>query len=42
MEGIGNSEGMGGQRKFQRGGGWTMKITFQGVNFDLSTNIATY
>ena len=44
MEGIGNSEGVGGQRprKFQRGWGWTIKITFQGVNFELSMKIATY
>lgn len=34
---------VGGQRprKFQRGGGWMIKITFQGVSFDLSTKIAT-
>ena len=45
--GIGNSEGWGGgggqrPRKFQRGRGWTVKITFQGVNFELSMKIATY
>ena len=36
--------GGGGQRprKFQWGRGWTIKITFQGVNFELSMKIATY
>ena len=36
--------GEGGEkpRKFQRGRGWEdKKITFQGVNFELSTKIAT-
>ena len=48
MEGIGNSKGFfwggGGQRprKFQRGGGLDNKNHFQGLNFDLSTKIATY
>ena len=41
MEGIGNSEGMGGQRP-RRGQCWTIKITFQEVNFELSAKIATY
>ena len=36
--------GGGGQRlrKFQREGGWTIKITFQGVNFKLSKKTAAY
>ena len=37
-------KGWGGQRlrKFQREGGWTIKITFQGVNFELSKKTAAY
>ena len=46
MEGIGNSKGEGGVVKGpgnSRGeGAWTIKITFQGVNFELSTKIAIY
>ena len=44
-EGIENSKGVGGGqrlRKFQREGGWTIKITFQGVNFELSKKTAAY
>ena len=46
-EGIGNSEGMVGRVVRGPGnsrgeGGWTIKITFQGVNFELCMKIATY
>ena len=47
QHGIENSKGLGGgegqrPRKLQRGGDWTIKITFQGINFGLSMRIATY
>ena len=49
MEGIGNSEEVGGgggggigQENSRVYAGWMIKITFQWVNFELSTKIATY
>ena len=40
--GVGGGGGVRDPGNSRGEGGWTIKITFQGDNFELSTKIATY